>query len=156
MCFACALAIQYPDPWGRPAIPNKENSPPCPGWGGGANIDRRIIYTLSILCPVCTSPHTHHSLLILSLFLPPSLFLSLSLSPYLPLPPRTSFSLPPPLPPSPPLSLSLPPSLSLQVTTPLRSWTPLELRRCSRELTGSTSPTQSPQATPRGDSWRLG
>ena len=27
------LAIQYPDPWGKPAIPNKENSPPCPGWG---------------------------------------------------------------------------------------------------------------------------
>ena len=37
------LAIQYPDPWGKPAIPNKENSPPCLGWGGvGANIDRRI------------------------------------------------------------------------------------------------------------------
>ena len=41
------LAIQYPespDPWGKPAIPNNENSPPCPrlGWGGGANIDRRI------------------------------------------------------------------------------------------------------------------
>ena len=37
------LAIQYPDPWGKPAIPNKENSPPCPGWGGaGANIDRHI------------------------------------------------------------------------------------------------------------------
>ena len=36
------LAIQYPDPWGKPAIPNKENSPPCPRWGGvGANIDRR-------------------------------------------------------------------------------------------------------------------
>ena len=28
------LAIQYPDPWGKSAIPNKENSPPCPGWGG--------------------------------------------------------------------------------------------------------------------------
>ena len=28
------LAIQYPDPWGKFAIPNKENSPPCPGWGG--------------------------------------------------------------------------------------------------------------------------
>ena len=27
------LAIQYPDPWGKPAIPNKENSPLCPGWG---------------------------------------------------------------------------------------------------------------------------
>ena len=27
------LAIQYPDPWGKPAIPNKENSPPCPRWG---------------------------------------------------------------------------------------------------------------------------
>ena len=40
------LAIQYPDPWGKPAIPNKENSPPCPGWGGwGANIDRCIIFT---------------------------------------------------------------------------------------------------------------
>ena len=36
------LAIQYPDPWGKPAIPNKENSPPCPGWGWGANIDRHI------------------------------------------------------------------------------------------------------------------
>ena len=36
------LAIEYPDPWGKPAIPNKENSPPCPGWGVGANIDRRI------------------------------------------------------------------------------------------------------------------
>ena len=37
------LAIQYPDPWGKPAIPKKENSPPCPGWEGvGANIDRRI------------------------------------------------------------------------------------------------------------------
>ena len=35
------LAIQYPDPWGKPVIPNKENSPPCPGLGG-ANIDRRI------------------------------------------------------------------------------------------------------------------
>ena len=35
------LAIQYPDPWGKSAIPNKENSPPCPGWGEvGANIDR--------------------------------------------------------------------------------------------------------------------
>ena len=28
------LAIQYPNPWGKPAIPNKENSPSCPGWGG--------------------------------------------------------------------------------------------------------------------------
>ena len=38
------LAIQYPDPWGKSAIPNKENSPPCPGWGEvGANIDRCII-----------------------------------------------------------------------------------------------------------------
>ena len=27
------LAIQYPDPWGKSAIQNKENSPPCPGWG---------------------------------------------------------------------------------------------------------------------------
>ena len=37
------LAIQYPDPWGKSAIPNKENSPPCPGWGEvGANIDRCI------------------------------------------------------------------------------------------------------------------
>ena len=37
------LAIQYPDPWGKRAIPNKQNSPPCPVWGGvGANIDRRI------------------------------------------------------------------------------------------------------------------
>ena len=27
------LAIQYPDPWGKSAIPNKENSPPCPGGG---------------------------------------------------------------------------------------------------------------------------
>ena len=31
------LAIQYPDPWGKPAIPNKENSPV------GANIDRHIM-----------------------------------------------------------------------------------------------------------------
>ena len=39
------LAIQYPDPWGKPAIPNKEHSPPCPGWGGvGANIDRHIFF----------------------------------------------------------------------------------------------------------------
>ena len=29
------LAIQYPDPWGKSAIPNKENSPPCRGCGGG-------------------------------------------------------------------------------------------------------------------------
>ena len=29
----CTLVIQYPDPWGKSAIPNKENSPPCPGWG---------------------------------------------------------------------------------------------------------------------------
>ena len=37
------LAIQYPDPWGKSAIPNKENSPPCPGWGEvGANIDRYV------------------------------------------------------------------------------------------------------------------
>ena len=37
------LAIQYSDPWGKSAIPNKENSPPCPGWGEvGANIDRCI------------------------------------------------------------------------------------------------------------------
>ena len=37
------LAIQYPDPWGKSAIPNKENSPPCPGWRGvEANIDRSI------------------------------------------------------------------------------------------------------------------
>ena len=35
------LAIQYPDPWGKSAIPNKENSPPCPGWERvEANIDR--------------------------------------------------------------------------------------------------------------------
>ena len=35
------LAIQYPDRWGKSAIPNKENSPLCPGWGEvGANIDR--------------------------------------------------------------------------------------------------------------------
>ena len=40
------LAIQYPDPWGKSAIPNKENSPPCPGWGEvEANIDRCIIIT---------------------------------------------------------------------------------------------------------------
>ena len=38
------LAIQHPYPWGKSAIPNKENSPPCPGWGEvGANIDRCII-----------------------------------------------------------------------------------------------------------------
>ena len=37
------LTIQYPDPWGKSAIPNKENSPPCPGRGEvGANIDRCI------------------------------------------------------------------------------------------------------------------
>ena len=37
------LAIQYPDPWCKSAIPNKENSPPCPGWGEvGFNIDRCI------------------------------------------------------------------------------------------------------------------
>ena len=40
------LAIQYPDPCGKPAIPNKENSPPCPGWGWGVgtniDTDRRI------------------------------------------------------------------------------------------------------------------
>ena len=37
------LAIQYPDPWGKSAIPNKENSPLCPGLGEvGANIDRCI------------------------------------------------------------------------------------------------------------------
>ena len=36
--------IQYPDPWGKSAIPNKENSPLCPGLGEvGANIDRCII-----------------------------------------------------------------------------------------------------------------
>ena len=46
------LAIQYPDPWGKPAIPNKENSPPCPGWGGvGANIDRRISSMLWVQIP---------------------------------------------------------------------------------------------------------
>ena len=28
------LVIQYSDPWGKPAIPNKKNSPPCPGCGG--------------------------------------------------------------------------------------------------------------------------
>ena len=27
------LTIQYPDPCGKSVIPNKENSPPCPGWG---------------------------------------------------------------------------------------------------------------------------
>ena len=48
------LAIQYPNPWGKPAIPNKENSPPCPGWGWGGggwggvgvNIDRCITHTV--------------------------------------------------------------------------------------------------------------
>ena len=44
------LAIQYPNPWGKPAIPNKENSPPCPGWGGGLTlIDRRIMLTTVVV-----------------------------------------------------------------------------------------------------------
>ena len=41
------LAIQYPDPWGKSAIPNKENSPPCPGWGGGGGVGLTLI---GVLC----------------------------------------------------------------------------------------------------------
>ena len=44
-------AIQYPDPWDKLAIPNKENSPPCPGWGG-ANIDRCISIRDPYICAV--------------------------------------------------------------------------------------------------------
>ena len=52
------LAIQYPDPWGKSAIPNKENSPPCPGWGEvGANIDRCITPPWSVHTVVLVSKY---------------------------------------------------------------------------------------------------
>ena len=43
------LAIQYPDPWGKPATPNKENSPPCPGWGGLTLIGALLLPLLLLL-----------------------------------------------------------------------------------------------------------
>ena len=57
------LVIQYPDPWGKPAIPNKENSPSYPGWGR---------WGLTLIGALHTHTHTHtHSLsLSLSLSLP--------------------------------------------------------------------------------------
>ena len=52
------LAIQYPDPWGKPAIPNKGNSPPCPGWGGGGGltlIGTLFAQTLDLVLLITTS-----------------------------------------------------------------------------------------------------
>ena len=49
------LTIQYPDPWGKSAIPNKENSPPCPGRGvrGGLTLIGALVCDEVSVVKVC-------------------------------------------------------------------------------------------------------